>query len=100
MQLLHRHSIIDKPLRQVLQQFRIGGALAHNAEIAGCIHDSGTKVRAPDAIDNHAHRNRLLDNLFRQIQAAASVIQRDRIAAQHRKEMPRNFVSQIERTSA
>ena len=71
---------VDEELRQVFEQLRVGGALAGDAEVARRVHDAGAEVPLPDAVDDHAHRDRLLDDRVRQFQAAAAAGERGRLA--------------------
>ena len=65
----------DELHRQVVEQFRMGGRIAAEAEIARRADDSETEVMHPHAIDDHARGDRVcgIDDGLRQFETPAAV---------------------------
>ena len=65
--------------------------LAVDAEVARRVDQPGAEVLLPDAIDDHAHRDRLRGDRARELEPAAALRERHALAgAQHRQEAARH----------
>src|SRR6266478_6276734 len=70
--------------------------LARDTKIARRIDNSGAEVRFPDAIDDHARADGLLQDCFRQFQPATAFRERRRRSLrQNRDEPARDLVARI-----
>ena len=54
MQFLDAPAVLNEGRSQVVEQFRIGGAIAHDAEVAAGADETGAEVSLPDAVHDHA----------------------------------------------
>src|SRR2546429_9911176 len=54
------HTRFSEPPRQPVQQLRIRGVLAEEAEVLGGIDETGSEVTLPDSVDGYAAGERIL----------------------------------------
>ena len=59
MQLLERPALLDKPIRQPIEQFRMRRLFAHPTEIAGRANQALSEMVLPDAVDDDSSRQRV-----------------------------------------
>src|SRR5260370_1581662 len=78
MQSLERPAVGNKLTSQGIEQLGMSRRLAELAEIAGRAHDPGAKVLLPDAVDDHAGRQRMVrpGKPARQLEPAAALCDR------------------------
>ena len=55
-----RPAVVDEPGGQIIEQFGMSRLVAHHAEVAGSPHQPFAEMRLPNAIDDHARRQRVL----------------------------------------
>src|SRR5262249_22124893 len=77
---LHGHAMRDEVVCQILEQFRIRGALAGGSKVTRRVHDPRSEMCFPDSIDENSHCERLFCDRFGKFQAAASLRERLRVA--------------------
>jgi hypothetical protein len=72
---LERPSVRDEAGGEIVQQFRMRGLLALHSEIAGGGHQRLAEMPAPDAIHDHARRQRgaIAENIVGQFAASRSL---------------------------
>src|SRR6266545_687692 len=100
-QLLDREPVVDEPLRQVLEQFRIRRPFAVDPEIARRVDNPRAEMAFPDAVDDDANGNRFLDDRLCELEAAAPFREgRGPVRAQHRQEVARRLVAKVERIAS
>ena len=80
MHLFRGHAFFRKALSQIFEQFRVGGTLTGETEIAGRIDNARAEVTLPHAIDIDAHGQGLPHNGFGQFQPATAMLERLRAA--------------------
>ena len=103
MHLLDRPAAPAEAGRQVVEQVRVRGRLAAEAEVAGRADEAGAEVVQPDAVDQHAGRQRVLrvGDGAGQPQAAAAVAEGAAIlAGDHFEELPRHRLAGAVRVAA
>src|ERR1019366_4848884 len=92
LQLFDRHAVVNEIPGEKLQQFGIAWAFTAETEVAWGIDDACSEIRLPDAVGDHPHRDRLLDDQLRKLHAATALIQRDRVARrENTQEVARDF---------
>ncbi len=55
--------MLDEPAGQPVQQLRMGRRFTHRAEVARCPHQTDTEMILPDAVDDHASGQRVVQCL-------------------------------------
>ena len=100
MQRLDRQAVVDEILRQVIEQFRVGGPLAVQPEVAWRVHQAGAEVFLPHAVDDHPERNGLRRDAAGKLKSSATFRERDPFGAQHRQKSAGHRVAEPGRVAA
>src|SRR5580693_5604359 len=68
--------------REIIEKFGMSRGFAARAEVIGCADDALAKMVEPDAIHQHARRQRIVlaRYVLRQLQPAAALLERRRVA--------------------
>ena len=103
MERLQRPAVPDQPLRQVIEQRGVAGAVAGLPEVARRADDPLAEMMLPQPVHDHSRRERIVGcgDGFGQFPSAAAIGERRRISAgQHLQEPPRRFVAKVLRVPA
>lgn len=75
MQPFERPAVLLESHGQIIEQFRVSGAVTQQAEVAESSDETTSEVRSPDSIHNHSCRHRIagIHDRFGQLLSSAAI---------------------------